>query len=378
MKFKDFVLFLGLVLNFYVLPVPTYAADCDSSSKSSKELVSLFPVIFEGREVKSSFEVLKAYKGLPEEGEAISLGSASQLVSGKNYIIFADSNDEGKLALDECGLTFDKVSVSESKRNAELLAELEVFRAQVNALNASQKKFPQDRGGSRSWATEVGKVLQEYGDYERALKVYKQAIIYRHNLVYNKETEQMEQRSPPEDPFTMFEDKSNHRGPYPRFDGMRDELKEYASILYKLGRYDEAITPLEMAIKSGKGAPTHQLFFEAVLKSRGKEYFDGKRVRLEQIQGKPNYEVSGVDLSNIKINFNHTSDTTFNDVDFSNSDLTGAKFREVIFKGVNFTGARLGNVEFTDCEYDDDTEWPEGFNPLERGLVQYSEKTQRD
>jgi hypothetical protein len=63
-----------------------------------------------------------------------------------------------------------------------------------------------------------------------------------------------------------------------------------------MGRYEEALSPIEMAIVSGMGADAHQLYFEAVLKSKGKEYFNGKDIRLDQRRDQPNYEVNGVDL----------------------------------------------------------------------------------
>lgn len=342
---------------------------------SAKEKIQFAPVIFKGAKEESDFHIITVYKGQIEKGGVVSVKESANLPAGREYIVFAGKNLAGELSLDECEISFERSSVSENANNAEILAELEIFKAQVEALEDVEESFPQAKGGTRSWAMEMGGLLQEYGDDERALEVYRQEIASRYNLLYNRKTETMEKREPFVDPFAWHEKTRDRRGPPERYDAIREELKEYSIVLTRLGRYEEALVPLEMAILSGVGADVCQLYFESALKSKGKEYFNGRKIRLDQVRDRPNYEVNGVDLSDIKITFSYTADTTFNGVDFSGSDLSGSRFNSsVVFKSTNFTGAKLENVEFKQTKYDGDTIWPETFNPGDHGLVLYSEE----
>jgi hypothetical protein len=54
-------------------------------------------------------------------------------------------------------------------------------------------------------------------------------------------------------------------------------------------------------------------------------------------------------------------------VSFVGADLTGADLRNAALEGADFTQAKLSNICLTGAFYDEDTRWPEGFDPRQHG-----------
>ncbi len=82
-----------------------------------------------------------------------------------------------------------------------------------------------------------------------------------------------------------------------------------------------------------------------------------------------------IDCDFSKCKFNEKSD--FSNVSFNNSIFYDTKFNGANLKRCNFIGADLSNSDFaelpdsniTDCIYDYSTSFPEGYNPIEHGLI---------
>lgn len=54
-------------------------------------------------------------------------------------------------------------------------------------------------------------------------------------------------------------------------------------------------------------------------------------------------------------------------MDFREADLREADFRQSWIRDCDFRGANMEHADLTDATFDEDTIWPEGFDPEEHG-----------
>lgn len=360
-QFLYLLFFLSVVSPFQVALA---ANNCPEKSASAKEIIQRYPLIFTTKKTGSEFTVDVAYKGIINDGDQVSIIGSSDLDPNVDYVVFASKNPENKIKLDGCGLTFKKTSVSSHSLSARLLGELEVFRAKIQAL-MNVELAPANKNKYGVWTMEIGKILEEYHDYERALLVYREQMRSKFKYEHRHYPSRFVERAPPHDPFEHY--KINERRRPHTYGAIRDELTQYAIVLNKLGRYEDVLLPLEMI--DGGNSIAQQLYFETVLKTKGKQYLYGQKFRLGQLRDMPNYEVKNTDLSDIQLTFYPAWKVTFENVDFSNTNFSVSKFHEVTFKGCDFTGANLEYVEFQNAQYDDKTIWPVGFEPKAHELT---------
>jgi uncharacterized protein YjbI with pentapeptide repeats len=63
----------------------------------------------------------------------------------------------------------------------------------------------------------------------------------------------------------------------------------------------------------------------------------------------------------------------FTNVDFTGADLTGINLHRTTLVNVNFGGAKVEDANFKDAKYDAATIFPEGFDPIQAGMIRIIE-----
>lgn len=62
-------------------------------------------------------------------------------------------------------------------------------------------------------------------------------------------------------------------------------------------------------------------------------------------------------------------EASLNNVDLSESNLASTSFKRVLFCNVNLAQANLGSTKFDEVYYTSETKWPEGFDPIQAGMI---------
>jgi hypothetical protein len=64
------------------------------------------------------------------------------------------------------------------------------------------------------------------------------------------------------------------------------------------------------------------------------------------------------------------NDANLTEADLAGADLTGANLTEANLQGANLTEANLTEADLTNALADEETTWPEGFDPVAAGVFE--------
>lgn len=79
--------------------------------------------------------------------------------------------------------------------------------------------------------------------------------------------------------------------------------------------------------------------------------------------------VNGAVLKRAKLVGTRLADADLNWVDCSDADLTGADLRRARLGWANLSGAKLADARLEGALYNEDTKWPDGFDPIAAGCI---------
>jgi uncharacterized protein YjbI with pentapeptide repeats len=83
--------------------------------------------------------------------------------------------------------------------------------------------------------------------------------------------------------------------------------------------------------------------------------------------------LSGIDLKDAKLRGGDLRGANLQGAKLSNADLRGANLR-----GADLYDAYLDEAKLSDAEYDHDTKWPKGYNPITAGAkLEHDSRTKR-
>jgi len=80
-------------------------------------------------------------------------------------------------------------------------------------------------------------------------------------------------------------------------------------------------------------------------------------------------KMRGVDLSGSLLMYSDFSKVDFSLASLRGATVVGGDFRDVEFSGADVTVVGLDQCNLEGASYDDQTIWPENFNPEEHGLI---------
>ncbi|HIF25008.1 MAG TPA: hypothetical protein EYG18_11540 [Micavibrio sp.] len=437
------LIFTLIALLSFSLSESAYALSC--ISLSTQELLQKSDIIFLGVAQKSEaakptdknfmpnsytrFKIDKIYKGDLNDTVDIHHHRKSswplKYEKGTEYIIFANRSPETDLYVtSRCTprLTADSLSPADPESRllegyAKRWAALETHKGKLDALDALIKKFP-----NNAWLyVQKGEILEEFGDYRRAVSAYKTALDkepnwhdvtsrtnfqkaylgygkalfyseqYQEALPYLKKTAEQELKIINYQ--TKMREAKGADYEEPNYDYVRGATKLYAASLIYLND-NEALNELKVDVSgmTFKNTTFSNLSFvdanfsntHLKLVTFENTNFQGANFSNASINGRfENTDFVGANFTNANLNGHSFKNVNFSNAHFDNSKI-GASHMKVPVENVNFTNAKLINSEIMFLEnetvnyesaiYDCNTRFPDDFSPVENGMLNPQEE----